>query len=59
MLQRAKVALCTEIDTKHVTTLCRQNVQLLMLYLLLHQVIGLSKVKLIISRCMRTGGYLV
>jgi len=40
MLRRAKVALCSEINTKHVTTLRGQNVELLNVNLLLHQVIS-------------------
>jgi len=38
MLHRAKVAVCSESHTKHTNTLCGQNVLLLNIKLVVHQV---------------------
>jgi hypothetical protein len=36
MLHREIVAVCSEIHTKHINTLCRQNVELLNFKLVVH-----------------------
>jgi hypothetical protein len=38
MLYRDIIAVCSEIHTKHVTTLCGQNVELLNIKLVVHTV---------------------
>ena len=37
MLQVAKVAVCSQINKKHINTVCGQNVELLNVKLLVHQ----------------------
>jgi hypothetical protein len=36
----AQVAVCSQINTKHINTVCGQNVQLLNVKLLVHHVTG-------------------
>jgi len=38
MLYREIIAVCSEIDTKHINTLCGQNVELLNFKLVVHRV---------------------
>ena len=38
MLYRKIIAVCSQINTKHVNTLCRQNVELLNVKLVVHVV---------------------
>jgi len=46
MLYREIIAVCSEIHTKHINTLCGQNVELLNVKLVVHTVNnGLQKVK--------------
>ena len=46
MLYREIIAVCSQIHTKHINTLCGQNVELLNVKLVLHRVtIGLQRVK--------------
>jgi len=46
MLYREIIAVCSEIHTKHINTLCRQNVELLNVKLAVHIVTtGLYRVK--------------
>ena len=46
MLYREIMAVCSEIHTKHINTLCGQNVELLNVKLVVHIVnIGLQRVK--------------
>jgi len=46
MLHREIIAVCSEIHTKHINTLCRQNVELLNVKLAVHIVTtGLQRVK--------------
>ena len=40
MLQVAQVAVCSQINTKHINTVCGQNVRLLNVKLLVHHVTG-------------------
>jgi tyrosine-protein phosphatase YwqE len=40
MLQLVQVAVCSQINTKHINTVCGQNVQLLNVKLLVHHVTG-------------------
>ena len=48
MLYREIMAVCSEIHTKHINTLCGQNVELLNVKLVVHIVTtGLQKVKLL------------
>jgi hypothetical protein len=43
MLHMRKVAVCSEINTKHINTVCWQNVQFLSVKRLVHQVPADSK----------------
>jgi len=46
MLNREIVAVCSEMHTKHINTLCGQNIELLNFKLLVHRVTtGLYRVK--------------
>jgi len=46
MLHKKKIAVCSEIHTKHINTLCGQNVELLNVKLEIHIVnTGLYRVK--------------
>jgi hypothetical protein len=46
MLYREIIAVCSEIHTKHINTVCRQNVELLNVKLAVHIVTtGLQRVK--------------
>jgi len=46
MLYKETIAVCPEIHTKHINTLCEQNVELLNVNLAVHIVtIGLQRVK--------------
>jgi len=38
MLYREIIAVCSEIHTKHINTLCRQNVELFRVKLVVHMV---------------------
>ena len=40
MMYVAQVAVCSQINTKHINTVCGQNVQLLNVKLLVHHVTG-------------------
>ena len=40
MLYREIMAVCSEIHTKHINTVCGQNVELLTVKLLVHHVTG-------------------
>ena len=40
MLYREIIAVCSQINTKHINTLCGQNVQLLNVKLVVHHVTG-------------------
>ena len=40
MLSVAQFAVCSQINTKHINTVCGQNVQLLNVKLLVHHVTG-------------------
>jgi len=46
MLYREIIAVCSQVHTKHITTLCGQNVELLYVKLAVHIVtIGIYRVK--------------
>jgi hypothetical protein len=50
MLYREKIAVCSQIHTKHINTLCGQNVELLNFKLVVHTATtGLQRVKSIIK----------
>ena len=40
MMYVAQVAVCSQINTKHINTVCGQNVELLNVKLLVHHVTG-------------------
>jgi len=51
MLNREIIAVCSEIHTKHINTLCGQNVELLNVKLAVHIVtIGLQSVKSLLQK---------
>ena len=51
MLYREIIAVCSQIHTKHINTLCGQNVGLLNINLLVHIVItGMQRVKVLAVR---------
>ena len=51
MLYREIIALCSEIHTKHINTLCGQNVELLNVKLVVHIVItGRQRVKSLLPK---------
>ena len=56
MLYREIIAVCSEIHTKHINTLCGQNVQLLYVKLAVHIVITLVQTA---KCCNRTLWFLV
>ena len=59
MLYREIIAVCSQIHTKHINTLCGQNVELLNVKLVVHIVTtGLQSVKLAVH-IMTTGLYRV
>ena len=50
MLYREIIAVCSEIHTKHINTLCGQNVELLNVKLVVHIVTtGLQRVKFLLQ----------
>ena len=44
MLYREIIAVCSEIHTKHINTLCGQNVELLVLQFLVYKILVVYKV---------------
>jgi hypothetical protein len=54
MLYREIIAVCSHIDTKHINTLCGQNVELLNVKLVVHIVTtGLQRVHSLLYRPVR------
>jgi len=54
MLYRELMAVCSEIHTKHINTVCGQNVELLNVKLVVHIVTtGLQKVKSLLYKLVR------